>query len=164
MRILMAVTIGLLGLSPAAGAERVVAPKVSLKSLDQALEAAASEFGLATEISGRGCERTHPATCIFVGEGRVEIRGTADTVESPPTKIMLLYKDYGLSWPLPLNMGLLVSIVEPAMDRDDRYVLTLRILDLAGQRPSNDPIYGQNARFIIDEVADQIVITAEPAQ
>lgn len=163
MKIFMAVTIGLLGLSPAASADRVLVPSVPLKSLDQALEAAASEFELATEISGRGCERTHPATCIFIGEGRLEIRGTADTVDSPPTIITLLYSDHGLPWPLPLNVGLLVSIVEPDLNRDDRFVLTMRILDLAQQKPPNDIIYGQNAKFIISESAGRTIVRAVSA-
>lgn len=161
MKMLLVALLALLAVSQVAATERPLTEKIILGEIGRAMEDAAGEFDLATRISAGTCKATLPAFCTFEGEGRIKIVGVARAVDAPPTRVSLVYKPDGLAWPLPLNIGLLISIAEPTMTREDRAELFAKIIEATGRLSSADTIAGHNAVFSVTTIGTQIVVTAQ---
>jgi hypothetical protein len=136
---------------------------VVLKNLDTAFEEAAAKLGLATVIYGDNCADGPPASCEFNGEGKLLIRGMADTVDSPPSNISLFYEADGNATPLAKNIGLLVSVAEPQMTQKDRGKIIAKIIQLMANKNGGGLVDGVNADFSATRLGDTTIIVAEKA-
>lgn len=137
--------------------------QVKLSHLDRAFEMAAADLNTATVIYEDKCPDEKPASCSFYGQGQLQILGTADTIDSAPTSITLIYTPDGDPNPFVLNVGLLVSIAEPEMDQEDRAKVITSIVKIAGGQQQGPIVEGENAAFSVTEVLGSIWVVAEKA-
>jgi len=137
--------------------------QVKLKQLDRAFEMAAAELKTVTVIYEDQCPDEKPASCSFHGQGQLQILGAADSIDSAPTSITLIYTPDGDPNPFVLNVGLLVSVAEPGMPQDDRAKIITSIVRIAGGQEKGPIVEGRNAAFSVTDILGSIWVVAEKA-
>lgn len=145
----------------AVAGERPINDRVVLRDLDSAFELAAAELETSTVIYAGECSEKVPAWCTFNGQGKLEIRGVAETVDSSPTNITITYTPDGNPKPFALNVGLLVSVCEPAMKQEERGRIIASIIQIAGKKKDGPVVAGKNCDYSVTEVLGSIRVIAQ---
>lgn len=147
----------------AQAAENVINDAITLSNLDSAFEKAAAELKMMTVIYLNECSDKNPAWCSFHGKGQLEIRGLADTLDSPPSNISIFYTPDGDPAPFTLNVGLLVSICEPTMKQIERGKIITSLIQVAAGKKEGSIIEGKNCGYTVTNLSGTIIVVAEKA-
>lgn len=145
----------------AAATDRPINEEITLRNLDRAFEMAAAKLGLTTVIYENECFDKKPASCSFHGQGKLEIRGIAADLDSPPSNISILYEPDGDPNPFVMNVGLLVAIAEPAMSEEQRAKIITKIIQAAAGKIKENAFDGENADFSAIRIGDLITVVTE---
>ena len=155
--------LALLVTTPAIASDMPINDKIVLRNLDTAFEQAAADLKLMTAIYGGDCTEKTPASSSFQAEGAMEIRGTAATADSAPTNISILYRPDGNPVPFGKNVGLLVSVCEPALSQKERGKIIGSIMQAAAKKKAGPIVKGKNADFAVTDIGGIIMVVAEKA-
>lgn len=143
--------------------DKPINDKVILRNLDRAFEIAAADLGTMTVIYENECGEKFPAWCSFYGQGKLEIRGIADTIDSPPSNITITYTPDGDPNPFLLNVGILVSICEPQMKQEERGKIIASIIQIAGKKKEGSIVEGENCDYSVTDLLGNIMVVAAKA-